>query len=340
MQRIRIVLFPSMLQEELRNMFNALTNQAPHSPIATELARRYCALFVNRLAYTMQSFKPGETGKHYYFRPHNDRCLTLSTLVSHLNGKITIGLYALNPITQRSKWVAIDADYENAVEDLLKLQWELRQDGVQAALERSRRGAHLWIFAQTPLLARDCRVYIYNLACRLRVPVKSNGLAEGIEVFPRQDELAPSEFGNAIRGPLGIHRAVGKRFWFYGACHRIDAQIEYLSRLKKVSEVELKAFVSGLEMPAEFRPKTRIVLPPYNPTRLEFHILDYVTGVRQHSGNYWTRCPSCAQQRHDRSGDNLSISVADPRKYKCWAGCTKEMIRIAVGCPIRNRIAS
>ena len=107
----------------------------------------------------------------------------------------TVGLYARNPKTQRSKWVAIDADYENALEDLLKLQSELRQDGVEAALEKSRRGAHLWIFADKPLLARHCRIYIYNLALRLKVPVKGGfGLAEGIEVFPRQDEL---EIGRA-----------------------------------------------------------------------------------------------------------------------------------------------
>src|SRR5258708_36163288 len=98
------------------------------------LARRYCALFVNRLAYTLQSHKADQSGKHYYYRPKRDRRLSLQTVREHLNGQLTFGLYALNPNTQRSKWVAIDADYENALEDLLKLQWELRQDRVKAAL--------------------------------------------------------------------------------------------------------------------------------------------------------------------------------------------------------------
>jgi hypothetical protein len=49
--------------------------------------------------------------------------------------------------------------------------------------------------------------------------------------------------------------------------------------------------------------------------------------------NNITRCPSCAEEGHDRSGDNLSISIEDPRKYICWAGCTRDMIRAAVGCP-------
>src|SRR6516225_3850824 len=218
----------------------------------TKLCAQYFDLFVNRLAYTVQSSKPASNGKYYYYRPKDGRRVSLEIIRQHLEGRQTIGLYALNPNTQRSKWVAIDADYENALEDLLKLQWELRQDGVEAALEKSRRGAHLWIFADKPLLARHCRIYIYNLARRLKVPVKGGaGLAEGIEVFPRQDELEPEEFGNAIRGPLGIHRGARKRYWFYGADYKIAAQLAYLERLKKITESEMLRFIEGLEMPEE-----------------------------------------------------------------------------------------
>jgi len=305
------------------------------------LAARYWRLFVNRLAYTVQSEKPGKNGKHYYYLPKDRRHLLRQTVLRHLNGQITIGLYAINPETQRCKWVAIDADYGNALEDLLKLQWELLRDGVEAALEKSRRGGHLWIFAAEPLLARDCRVYIHNLATRLKVPVKGGaGLPEGIEVFPKQDELAPAEFGNALRGPLGVHRAVLRRFWFYGADYGLEAQLDYLERLRKITELEMTSFVKGLTMPEEFQRKPNIVLPPYDPARREFRILDHVGAVHRRSANFWTRCPSCAEHGHDRSGDNLAISVADPRKYKCWAGCTKEMIRAALGCPIRSRITS
>ena len=306
------------------------------SRAAIGMAVRYFDLFVNRLAYTVQSRKPNGNGKHYYYRPKKDRRLSPEALRKHLSGQLTIGLYALNPRTQRCKWVAIDADYENALEDLLKLQWELRQDGVEAALEKSRRGAHLWIFADKPLLARHCRIYIYNLALRLRVPIKGgSGLAEGIEIFPRQDRIEPDEFGNAIRGPLGVHRASARRYWFYGADYDLEAQLEYLERLRKITEADMSRFIDGLEMPEEFRPKPKIELPPYDPTRREFRILDHVRSTRKRSGNYWTQCPSCAEQGRDHGGDNLAISVADPRKYKCWAGCTKEMIRAALGQPIR-----
>ena len=68
--------------------------------------------------------------------------------------------------------------------------------------------------------------------------------------------------------------------------------------------------------------------------RPEFRILDHIsTKLRTVGNNNITRCPSCAEEGHDRSGDNLSISIEDPRKYICWAGCTRDMIRTAVGCP-------
>src|ERR1019366_8821042 len=112
----------------------------------------YVHLFVNRRAYTLQSTRPHpECARHYYYRPKDRRTgqglsLTLDTIRRHLEGDITIGLYAINPDTQCSKWVAIDADYEDSLADLLKLSLHLRQDGVESALEKSQRGGHLWIF--------------------------------------------------------------------------------------------------------------------------------------------------------------------------------------------------
>jgi len=53
--------------------------------------------------------------------------------------------------------------------------------------------------------------------------------------------------------------------------------------------------------------------------------------VRKVGRNYVTQCPSDAEAGQDRSGDNLAISIEDPRKYLCWAGCRKEMIRRAGG---------
>src|SRR5215470_10056691 len=158
-----------------------------------QIINDYLRLFINRRAYTMQSMRPDpESGRHYYFRPTKKDTgapleLTKETIRRHLEGEITIGLYAINPSTQRCKWVAIDADYKNALEDLLTLQHHLWQDNVESALELSRRGGHLWIMLATPLLASQCRVYIHDLARKLGLPIKGSGLSDGIEVFPRHN---------------------------------------------------------------------------------------------------------------------------------------------------------
>ena len=308
------------------------------------VVRDYIGLFVNRGAYTLQCSRPHpESGRHYYFRPKakgagEDLRLTAATIRRHLEGEITVGLYAINPATQRSKWVTIDADYPDAMEDLLKLQYSLQLDGVEAALEMSKRGGHLWIFVERPALARECRIYIYNLALRLGMRIKGVGLAEGIEIFPKHDELRGGEFGNAIRGPLGIHRGANRRYWFYGADYDLEKQMVYLNGLRKLSEEQLRGFIAGKSMPPEF--ERRQSAPDRSFVRgsaHEFRILDHVGKVRKVGRNYVTRCPSCAEAGQDRSGDNLAISVEDPRKYLCWAGCSKEMIRRAVGCPIPVR---
>ena len=155
----------------------------------------YLHLFVNRRAYTVQSNRPHpETGRHYYYHPTDKKTgqglsLTLDTIRRHLEGEITIGLYSINPATQRCKWVAIDADYADSLADLHKLSFCLRQDGVESGLERSRRGGHLWIFLAEPLPARDCRIYVCGLALRLGILVKGGKQREGIEIFPKHDEL-------------------------------------------------------------------------------------------------------------------------------------------------------
>lgn len=310
------------------------------------IVRDYNHLFVNRGAYTLQSSRPHpESGRHYYFRPKprwegKELSLTAVTIRRHLEGEHTIGLYAISPSTQRSKWVAIDADYAGAMEDLLKLQYFLQQDGVEAALEMSKRGGHLWTFMERPALARECRVYIYNLALKLGVRIRGAGLAEGIEVFPKHDELREGEFGNAIRGPLGIHRGANRRYWFYGADYDLEQQIGYLNRLRKVSEEQLRTFIAGKTMPPEFDRKRLSADQSVSFVRTSGHvfwILDHVGKVRKIGRNYVTRCPSCAEAGQDRTGDNLAICIEDPRKYLCWAGCTREMIRRAVGCPIGVR---
>ena len=75
--------------------------------VTRQVIEDYQRLFVNRRAYTMQSLRPhSETGRHYYLRPSKKGTdiplmLTDETIRRHLEGRITVGLYAINPATQR-----------------------------------------------------------------------------------------------------------------------------------------------------------------------------------------------------------------------------------------------
>jgi hypothetical protein len=307
--------------------------------VSPDTAANFMRLFVNRRAYCIQVPKLSDPGSFEYKK----RSTPMDTGVvrMHLNGDITINLYAINPKTQRSKWVAIDADYTDALRDLGQLKVKLKADGVEAALEQSRRGGHLWIFAAAPLLASDCRIYIYNLALTLGIPVMGGGLKEGIEVFPKQDDVKDGKYGNAIRAPLGVHRKTNQRYWFYDADLNPEAQLSYLNQVKKLTEADLKTRIQGMSLPAAYKPPTATPFIPRPATqgREEFHILRYVqVNERIRDPRNWVaQCPSCAQAGHDRGRDNLKIKKSEPQKYRCWRGCTKEDIRAALGQPIRRK---
>jgi hypothetical protein len=74
--------------------------------VSPQLVGDYFRLFVNPRAYTVQSARPHpESGRHYYYRPTGRKTggglsLTTETLRRHVEGEITIALYAINPATQ------------------------------------------------------------------------------------------------------------------------------------------------------------------------------------------------------------------------------------------------
>jgi hypothetical protein len=122
--------------------------------------------------------------------------------------------------------------------------------------------------------------------------------------------------------------------------------MRYLNSLPKVTRQQFAPLIAGKAMPPQLlvgEPKAELEVRRYMSGH-EFRILDHIhTPLHSVGHNNVTRCPSCAEEGHDRSGDNLSISIEDPRKYICWAGCTRDMIRSALGCPrvhLQNKEAS
>jgi len=301
------------------------------NPTRAEI-EQYSALFVNQLAYgqmTDNRFVP-ESNTYFLAKNHDGtpRPLSYRVLSEHLTGESTILLYAINPETQRSKWTCLDADYDQGVEDLDRIREELRRQDVRSAIESSRRGAHLWVFHEQPVLASDIRRYMRWLLGRLHVPIK--GSQDGVEIFPRQDRLARGEYGNGMRAPLGVHRKDYQRYWFRGVWPPIlAAQLDYLRKLPKLTPDHLTSLLRQVPVPQSahiFRMPSR-----------RFSIYDYFPESqfnRRGSKEYEVQCPSCAHE-------HLKIGSAKSSKaefYRCWGSslsvsCTTEQIRAALGKP-------
>ncbi len=321
-------------------------------PVSEAQATLFWNLFVNRGAYVQQSNIPHhESGKHYYFRPkvkmtEESIPLKLSTVRDHLAGNLTIGVYAIQPTTQTCKWIAIDADYPNALDDitkpghsgdLTKLREAFAADGIEALHESSRRGGHLWAFFDEPIPAAICRLYVLSLAKQLGVPIKKKGDDDGIEVFPKQDTIGEGEFGNAIRGPLGVHRTSLERYWFEGAEKTLDAQLQLLCNVKRVTKPQLEQLTAGLQ-PIE-PPKPMFVPKPFHMDNRNITMVSVPLGRHRKSGkNLMAQCPACASRGEDRKGHHLAVLIADPTVYHCFCGCSREDIKRALGVDSSPRV--
>jgi hypothetical protein len=142
-----------------------------------------------------------QTPKGAYFLTRSP--ITDDVIRSHLQGKITAGFYPL-AIDHTTRWVCLDADQDNGLEQLQEAWQQLNQRGIPSQLEGSRRGGHLWILFE-PLPAADARRLILGVLPHL----------EGVEVFPKRDRLdAGAQVGNLVRGPLGVHLLTGRRYPF------------------------------------------------------------------------------------------------------------------------------
>ncbi len=324
--------------------------------VTTGMVQQFRTTFLNRPEYNIQSRTPDGKGRYGYYlskiHPNgplnslNDRAIQ-----EHLEGLHTIALFAQAP-NNTCKWIAIDADYQDAIRDLLRLQAAFQRIGVTALLEHSRRGGHLWIFAATPLPAPDCRTLVYHYAGRLDIPImgilKPAGTAHphGLEIYPRYNRLSAEQRGPAIRAPFGVHRAVKQRFWFGAAAPSLKAQLELLRTTPRLTLEQLRCRTASIDrhpsLVEEDRPPGAIHAAQHTTGDTIFRITDFISVSEAPivSGNWVVRCPSCAEQGRDRAGDNLHIKVSEPLKYICRNQCTADQIRAALGYRPRLRNGS
>jgi len=116
---------------------------------------------------------------------------TVELWKNHLAGKQGIGIV---PICSDSTclWGAIDIDDYNL--DINALEKKIAELDLPLILCRTKSGgAHLYLFLLHPVAAKKIREILANWAAALGFP--------GVEVFPKQDNLAEGETGNWLNMP-------------------------------------------------------------------------------------------------------------------------------------------
>jgi hypothetical protein len=161
------------------------------------------ARFVNRaLPYALQ-----ERDGTYRWRYDE---LTAETIAAQVRGELTLALSSSDEARQ-CRWLCLDVDTSDGLARLLQLRVVLSEMGLPGLVEASRRGGHLWLFLETPLLVNTARAAV--LFALRKACVTGAELLE-FELYP---DAAPvhvinTTLGHAVRLPLGIHRLTGRRY--------------------------------------------------------------------------------------------------------------------------------
>jgi hypothetical protein len=131
-----------------------------------------------------------------------------------------------------------------------------------------------------------------------------------------------------MRGPLGVHRKVMRRFWFRDAEPEIEAQFAYLRQLPRCSRRVMDTLTYGMDMPEDLVPSpipARIGPPPKGQFDIRFYIEVPRRKYRSKEGiSYHVQCPSCAASGLDTGRDNLHVTeqAAGPPVFYCFARCS------------------
>ncbi len=175
--------------------------------------------------------------------------LTDEVIEDHLFGSSTVGLYPL--LKGDTCWfLACDFDGPGWALDALAYLASCREEGIPAALERSRSGggAHSWVFFSGPVPAVSARRLGTYL---LRATMTRRGemdLESYDRLFPSQDFLPRGSFGNLIALPLQrLCREHGNtEFLDPAALEPWQDQWAFLSSLQRISPETLEAFANSM----------------------------------------------------------------------------------------------
>jgi len=174
--------------------------------------------------------------------------VTDHTIVRHLKGEITAGVYPLLA-DDRCYFLAIDFDDDDWREDAKAVLQTCASNSLPAALEisRSGNGAHLWVFFATPIPARDARRLGAALISATCARTRQLKLSSYDRLFPNQDTMPKGGFGNLIALPLQKHpRELGRSVFVDSNLQPLSDQWAFLKGIVPLPQERIEAVLSKL----------------------------------------------------------------------------------------------
>lgn len=181
--------------------------------------------------------------------------LTDERIEKHLAGRISLGAYQLRT-DDTAGWGCLDIDAdlegEQPKQHVIMMTRLLlaRATGMGLPViceDTGNRGYHIWFFVPDGAPAVSIRRL---LAWILQSIVEEEGEFAGIhvEIFPKQTSLAPGEFGNLVKVPLGLHKKTGRRCVLVNddlspVADSIDEQLAYLAQVETIDGAQLAQMI-------------------------------------------------------------------------------------------------
>jgi hypothetical protein len=131
------------------------------------------------------------------------KILDQQAMYNHLAGKQTLGLYPL--LQDDTCWLlAADFDKSDWQEAVLAFRKACNDLSVPCSVERSRsgNGAHIWVFFEEPITAKEARQLGFTLLDKAMESHAGLSFESYDRLFPNQDILPVGGFGNLIALPL------------------------------------------------------------------------------------------------------------------------------------------
>jgi hypothetical protein len=220
---------------------------------------------------------------------------------------------------------AIDADADDGWDTVCGIAHVLLSHGVACAIERSRRGGHLWLAVDKPLPA----VVIRHAVLGAIAEAGYDPADPTIEVRPASDEQRSPYGGGQLRGPMMPHRETGETWLLLDplTLEPLGASwLEAVERFPLADPDAIARLASTWQPPADETRRVRMSdrkpytgpskVAAYNAAMSIWDVLNlYFPGVLRGQARQ-ARCPF-----HDDRHASVSI-YANGTKVKCHAaGC-------------------